>query len=48
MQDRLKRLKAEGSLSDEDVKVLSGSMGLSPEQADQMIENVVGTYALPL
>ena len=46
--ERLQRLKAEGSLSDEDVKVLSGNMGLSPEQADQMIENVVGTYALPM
>ena len=46
--ERLARLKADGSLSDDDIKVLSGSPGLSPEQADQMIENVVGTFALPL
>lgn len=35
-------------LSAEDLKALSGSPGLSPEQANHMIENVVGTYALPL
>ena len=46
--ERLARLKANGLLSDDDIKVLSGSRGLSPEQANQMIENVVGTFALPL
>ncbi len=46
--ERLARLKADGSLSDDDIQALSGSPGLTPEQADQMIENVVGTFALPL
>jgi len=46
--ERLARLKADGSLSDEDIQALSGSPGLTPEQADHMIENVVGTFALPL
>lgn len=44
----MEQLKAGGKLSDDDVKALSGVPGLSPEQADQMIENVVGTFALPL
>jgi hydroxymethylglutaryl-CoA reductase len=46
--ERLARLKADGSLSDDDIQALSGSPGLTPEQADHMIENVVGTFALPL
>jgi len=46
--ERLARLKADGSLSDEDIQALSGSPGLTLEQADHMIENVVGTFALPL
>ncbi|MCD6577715.1 MAG: hydroxymethylglutaryl-CoA reductase, degradative [Anaerolineaceae bacterium] len=46
--ERLAHLKVSGSLSDEDVKALSGSPGLTVGQADQMIENVVGTFALPL
>ena len=46
--ERLARLKADGSLSDDDIQALSGSPGLTTEQADHMIENVVGTFALPL
>ena len=46
--ERLARLKADGSLSDEDIKALSGKPGLTLGQADHMIENVVGTFALPL
>ena len=46
--ERLARLKSAGSLSDDDIKALSGSPGLTLEQADHMIENVVGTFALPL
>jgi hydroxymethylglutaryl-CoA reductase len=46
--ERLARLKADGSLSGDDIQALSGSSGLTPEQADLMIENVVGTFALPL
>ena len=44
--ERLKRL--ENHLTPEDLAALSGEAGLSAEQADQMIENVVGVHALPL
>lgn len=46
--ERLAHLKDDGTLSDADLKALSGSPGLTSEQADHMIENVVGTFALPL
>ena len=35
-------------LTPEQLAALDGSRGLSPEQADHMIENVVGLHALPL
>jgi hydroxymethylglutaryl-CoA reductase len=38
----------EQHLSAEDVAALSGAAGLTPEQADHMIENVVGYHSLPL
>ncbi len=46
LEERLKRLS--DRLAPEDVAALSGQAGLSAEQADQMIENVIGVYALPL
>ncbi|MCD6356453.1 MAG: hydroxymethylglutaryl-CoA reductase, degradative [Anaerolineaceae bacterium] len=46
--ERLERLKASGTLSEDELNALSGKAGLTPEQADHMIENVVGTFALPL
>ena len=48
ISERLAHLKGDGSLSDADVKALSGSPGLTSEQADHMIENVVGTFSLPI
>lgn len=48
LTERLSILAEWGRLTDEDVQVLSGAMGLSPEKADHMIENVVGVYGLPL
>ncbi len=45
---RLEQLEQETSLSKEDLAVLSGEMGLSADQADHMIENVIGTFGLPL
>jgi hydroxymethylglutaryl-CoA reductase len=48
LQERLEQLKAQTGLSDADLASLSGEDGLSSEDADQMIENVVGTYSLPL
>ena len=46
LEERLKRLS--DRLAPEDVAALSGQAGLSAEQADQMIENVIGVFALPL
>ncbi|MBG0786068.1 MAG: hydroxymethylglutaryl-CoA reductase, degradative [Anaerolineaceae bacterium] len=48
IQERLARLQQETGLSDEDLAALSGKNGLSVEEADHMIENVVGTFSLPV
>ena len=48
LEERLAELAQRGVLSAEELAALSGQAGLSPEQADHMIENAVGTYALPL
>lgn len=45
---RLARLAARGDLTPEALAALSGVAGLLPDQADHMIENAVGTFALPL
>lgn len=45
---RLEQLEQETSLSKEDLAVLSGERGLSADQADHMIENVIGIFGLPL
>jgi hydroxymethylglutaryl-CoA reductase len=46
--DRLARLQAETGLSEADIAALSGADGLTADQAEHMIENVVGTYSLPV
>ena len=46
--ERLQALQDAGGLSAEDIAALSGAAGLTPAQADHMIENAVGTFALPL
>ena len=48
LAERLQALQDAGGLSAEDVAALSGAAGLTPAQADHMIENAVGTFALPL
>ena len=48
LDGRLAELALRGELSDEDLSALSGQAGLTAEQADHMIENVVGVHALPL
>ena len=48
LEERRKRLEGMGLLSAEEFAALFGDSGLSAEQADHMIENVVGTFALPL
>ncbi len=48
LAQRLSELAQRGELSAEDIDALSGRAGLTPEQADHMVENVVGVHALPL
>lgn len=46
-EDRLEKLKEFGSLSDDECSALMNT-GLDIAQADRMIENVIGTFELPL
>jgi hydroxymethylglutaryl-CoA reductase len=48
LAERLQRIGEQAGLTSEDLDALSGRDGLEPEQADHMVENVIGTYALPL
>lgn len=47
-QDRLAKITREVALSGSEAAALSGEIGLSITDADHMIENVVGTFALPI
>jgi len=47
LEERSATLVSSGRLTEEDLAALTGQAGLSAGQADHMIENVVGTYALP-
>jgi hydroxymethylglutaryl-CoA reductase len=46
--ERLQQMADTGILNIEELAALSGEQGLTLSQADHMIENVVGTYSLPL
>ena len=46
--ERLDQLAAESGLDRETLRALSGQNPLQPDQADHMVENAVGVYALPL
>lgn len=48
LEDRRAWIAEQSGIPLEDVNVLGGIGGLSEEQADHMIENVIGVYALPL
>jgi len=48
LEERFNELIERGKLSHEDIAVLRGTDGLTNTQANHMIENVVGLYALPL
>jgi hydroxymethylglutaryl-CoA reductase len=48
LEERLDRLAHEAGLSKEYLDALSGRKGLTNALADHMVENVVGTYALPI
>ena len=48
LEERLSQLNEGDLLSPEELAILSGENGLTSEQADHMIENVVGVHGLPL
>jgi hydroxymethylglutaryl-CoA reductase len=48
IEERRSELVSRGLLSSENLAALSGSSGLTIEQAQHMIENVIGLFALPM
>lgn len=48
LEERRAQLAAAGGLTDEELAALDGEAGLTPSQADGMIENVIGVFNLPL
>ncbi|RPJ50151.1 MAG: hydroxymethylglutaryl-CoA reductase, degradative [Chloroflexi bacterium] len=48
LQERARWIAERAGLSPAEVAALTGAGGLTPEQADHMIENAVGLHALPL
>ncbi|MEA4908554.1 MAG: hydroxymethylglutaryl-CoA reductase, degradative [Anaerolineaceae bacterium] len=48
LDERREWLGQQAGLSADELAALGGAAGLDPEQADHMIENVVGTFNLPL
>ncbi|HSG26046.1 MAG TPA: hydroxymethylglutaryl-CoA reductase, degradative [Anaerolineales bacterium] len=48
LEERLSQLNEGDLLTPEELNILSGVKGLTSEQADHMIENVVGVHGLPL
>jgi hydroxymethylglutaryl-CoA reductase len=48
LEERLAKLVESGALTLNELDILRGKSGLSAEQADHMIENVVGVFALPI
>jgi hydroxymethylglutaryl-CoA reductase len=48
VNERLAQVAAKANLSEKETAALKGDAGLTVEQADHMVENVVGVYGLPL
>jgi hydroxymethylglutaryl-CoA reductase len=48
LSERLAEIARRTGLSSEDIAALSGEAGLTPDQADHMVENVIGVHALPI
>jgi hydroxymethylglutaryl-CoA reductase len=48
LDERMAKLVSRGELTAQDTETLSGDKGLTIEQAQHMIENVVGLHSLPL
>jgi hydroxymethylglutaryl-CoA reductase len=46
--ERLEKLSQAGGMTAEELAALSGEGGLTADQADHMIENVIGVFGLPL
>jgi hydroxymethylglutaryl-CoA reductase len=46
--ERLRLVKDFSGISDEDAKLLSETKGITIEQADKMIENVIGIFPIPI
>lgn len=47
-EERIDTIRSFAGLSEEEVKILRGSGGISFDEADHMVENVIGTLAFPL
>ena len=48
LNERQAQLNIEGNLTPEELGALTSSLGLTTEQANHMIENVVGVHGLPM
>ena len=48
LEERVALVSRWADLTPDETETLRGALGLSPQRADQMIENVVGRHALPL
>jgi len=48
LPERLEVLSRESGIPFETLKPLSGAGGLTPEQADHMVENAIGVFGMPL
>lgn len=48
LSERQKWLAEQAGMTAEEIAALSGMSGLTPEQADHMVENAAGVYALPM
>ena len=48
LEERIRRVQELAGLSEEETALLRQGRGLSPAQAERMIENVVGVHGLPL
>jgi hydroxymethylglutaryl-CoA reductase len=48
LEERLRQLAKNSGLTADEIAALSGQPGLTPGQADYMVENTVGVFALPI
>jgi hydroxymethylglutaryl-CoA reductase len=48
LEERRSELISRGFLNEEDLAALTGEAGINAQQADHMIENVIGLHSLPL